>query len=323
MIDYSRLYNRLSDTPLAAWLDDLPGIVSNALSSDKNRLLPEWQAVIEALPIQVPGSVDLCQGAVRIGEASDLEQAVQDELIRNLKKLHPWRKGPFSLFGVDIETEWRSDWKWDRLENHIQPLEGRIVLDVGCGNGYHCWRMRGAGAKLVIGIDPMLLFVAQYGVLAHYLKTEPVHVLPLKIEDISSTLSGFDTVFSMGVLYHRRSPIDHLMKLKGLLRDGGELVLETLVVEGDLGYSLVPDGRYAKMRNVWFIPSPDTLLQWVTRCGFKESRLIDVTQTTSEEQRSTEWMHFESLSDFLNPHDASKTIEGYPAPKRAIILAQK
>ena len=323
MIDYSRLYNRLSDTSLVSWLDDLPGTVSEAFSTDKNRLIPEWQAVIEALPIQAPASVDLCQGSVRIGEASDLEQGVQEELIRNLKKLHPWRKGPFSLFGVDIVTEWRSDWKWDRLENHIQPLEGRVVLDVGCGNGYHCWRMRGAGAKLVVGIDPMLLYVAQYGVLAHYLKSEPVYVLPLKIEEIPSTLSGFDTVFSMGVLYHRRSPIDHLMKLKGLLREGGELVLETLVVDGDLGYSLVPDGRYAKMRNVWFIPSPDTLLQWISRCGFKEYRLIDVTQTTSAEQRSTEWMHFESLSDFLDPHDASKTIEGYSSPKRAIILAKK
>ena len=56
----------------------------------------------------------------------------------------------------------------------------------------------------------------------------------------------------MGVLYHRRSPIDHLLELKGCLQTGGELVLETLVIDGGLGEVLVPENRYAKMRNVWF-----------------------------------------------------------------------
>ncbi len=197
------------------------------------------------------------------------------------------------------------------------------MLDVGCGNGYHCWRMAGVGAELVIGIDPTQLFLAQFLAVRHFLGADyPVHLLPLTLEQVPTNLRAFDTVFSMGVLYHRRSPIDHLYELKSCLRQGGELVLETLVIDGGEGQILVPDGRYAKMRNVWFIPSPETLCGWLCRCGFNEVRLIDVTTTSVEEQRKTEWMQFESLSDYLDPANPQLTIEGHPAPQRAIILAK-
>jgi len=148
-------------------------------------------------------------------------------------------------------------------------------------------------------------------------------VLPLGIEDLPENLEGFDTVFSMGVLYHRRSPFEHLLRLKDLLRVGGELVIETLVIEGDEDAVLVPEDRYAKMRNVWFIPSPAALTKWLKRSGFKDVELVDVTSTTTEEQRSTAWMRFESLTDYLNPENPSQTLEGYPAPRRAILIAKR
>lgn len=322
MIDYSSLFDALVGTPLENWLEVLPGQIQAALHPDTNKLIPEWQHILEGLPAIIPSAVELSNDVVRVGASGDLAHEKRTVLEKELKKLHPWRKGPFNVLGIPIDTEWRSDLKWERLKNSIESLRGRRVLDIGCGNGYHCWRMRGAGADLVVGIDPMPLYVAQYGVLAHFLNSQPVYVLPLKVEDVPDTLSGFDTVFSMGVLYHRRSPIDHLLKIKSLLRARGEIVLETLVADGPKGYSLVPDGRYAKMRNVWFIPSVATLLQWVKRCGFKDGRVIDVTPTTSVEQRATEWMHFESLENFLDPEDPAKTIEGYPAPQRAIVLAR-
>jgi len=99
------------------------------------------------------------------------------------------------------------------------------------------------------------------------------------------------------------------------------LILETLVIDGVLGDTLLPEDRYAMMRNVWFLPSCDTLISWLKRCGFKNIRLVDVTDTSIEEQRSTEWMHFHSLKDFLNSEDPKLTCEGLPAPKRAIIIA--
>jgi len=236
--------------------------------------------------------------------------------------LHPWRKGPFELFGVHIDTEWRSDWKWERLQQRIDPLPGRRVLDVGCGSGYHCWRMLGDGATQVIGIDPTPLFVVQFWALQKYLQRDNIWVLPLGIEQVPPRLQAFDSVFSMGVLYHRRSPMDHLQELKDCLRPGGQLVLETLVIEGGPGDTLLPEGRYARMGNVWFLPSCDTLLSWLRKLGFVEPELVDVTVTSAQEQRSTQWMTFHSLADFLDPQDSSKSIEGYPAPRRAIVTAR-
>ena len=99
-------------------------------------------------------------------------------------------------------------------------------------------------------------------------------------------------------------------------------MLETLVIEGGPGAVLVPEGRYARMGNVWFLPGPETLLGWLRKIGFSDPALVDVTVTSTEEQRSTDWMRFHSLANFLDPEDHSKTIEGYPAPCRAVVTAR-
>lgn len=322
-MDYNAFYQTLEATPLAPWLQTLPRRVNGALLESPHGDWPRWQEILRRLPPLKPSSVDLNAGAVRIGDAGDCDADTRQVLEQLLRQLHPWRKGPYCVFGIPIHTEWRSDWKWERLCRHIQPLRDRLVLDVGCGNGYHCWRMAGAGAKLVIGIDPYLLFVAQFQSLHRYTAHPNVQILPLGIEDIPKDLEGFDSVFSMGVLYHRRSPMDHLLELRSCLRRGGELILETLVIEGGPRESLVPPGRYAKMRNVWFLPSCSTLESWLKRCGFADVRLVHECRTTTEEQRSTDWMTFESLQDYLDPKHPHLTVEGLPAPRRAIFLATK
>jgi tRNA (mo5U34)-methyltransferase len=321
MIDYQPLYNTLLDAKADAWVKLLPKQLASALDSSRHGNLEQWQTVIECIPKLTTKYRLLDADAVQVGQSNDLPVTDRIELEHQLKALHPWRKGPYNLFGIKMDTEWRSNWKWDRLKNHITPLKHRLVLDVGCGNGYHCWRMRGAGAKMVVGIDPLLLNVMQFQLIRKLHGEAPVYVLPLGIEELPYGLKAFDTVFSMGVLYHRRSPIDHLMELRECLRPGGELVLETLVIDGTLGEALLPEGRYAKMRNVWFLPSCETLISWLKRCGYKNIRLIDVTSTSTEEQRSTEWMQYHSLKDFLNAENPQLTYEGLPAPKRAIIIA--
>ena len=321
MIDYQPLYNNLLDAKADAWVKVLPQQLATALDLTRHGNLEQWQTVIECLPKLATTHRLLDADAVQIGLSNDLSEAARMQLEHQLKALHPWRKGPYNLFGINIDTEWRSDWKWNRLKNHISPLKHRMVLDVGCGNGYHCWRMLGAGAKMVIGIDPLLLNVMQFQLVRKLHGEAPLYVLPLGIEELPYGLNAFDTVFSMGVLYHRRSPIDHLLELRDCLQPGGELVLETLVIEGRLGEVLLPEGRYARMRNVWFLPSCETLISWLKRCGFKNIRLVDVTTTSIEEQRSTEWMQFNSLKDFLSAENPQLTCEGLPAPKRAIIIA--
>ena len=318
--DIEAFERRWDETSLRDWLRGMPDQFSRGMSEKRFGDLPRWRAAIAALPSLETEVVNLDTSAITASGAVNAETLM--ELETALRGLHPWRKGPYSLFGVNIDTEWRSDFKWDRLVHAIDSLEGRRVLDVGCGSGYHCWRMKGAGAAEVIGIDPTPLFVLQFKAIQRYLNIDTVHVLPLALEQLPARLKAFDTTFSMGVLYHRRSPIDHLTDLRDTLVSGGQLVLETLVIEGDEDTVFVPPDRYARMGNVWFLPSPAALVKWMRKAGFVDVTVVDVNQTTVAEQRSTDWMAFYSLSNFLDSADQNRTVEGHPAPTRAIVTAR-
>jgi len=319
---YDSLLPQLAAMGQERWAEELQTTLSESRLMERYGGMPGWLGALQALPELHPSRISL-QEDVTIGSGVDLGQVSREELIDKLMAFHPWRKGPYNFFGIEIDTEWRSDWKFERLLPHIQPLAGRRILDVGCGNGYHGWRMLGAGADFVLGIEPFLVSVMQFQVMQRYLCDPRHHVIPIGIEDVPPDLACFDSVFSMGVLYHRRSPLDHLQELKGCLRPGGELILETLIVEGGEETVFMPPGRYAKMRNVWFLPSIKALTLWLTRCGFRDIACVDATRTSCQEQRATEWMHFESLADFLDPDDNEKTAEGHPAPLRAIFTATK
>ena len=322
MIDYSTFLDSLRDGPLAKWRQPISdGLAQRLLESQQHGDLERWQASLNKLPTLGDVEADLATGVCLHSVAASGEET-QDQLLEGLRGLHPWRKGPFNLFGVHIDTEWHSDWKWQRVAPHVD-LRGRRVLDIGCGNGYYMWRMWQAGASLVIGVDPNLLFLNQFEAVKRYLPDAPVWQLPFTLEALPEPSNAFDTVFSMGVLYHRRAPIDHLLQLKACLRPGGELVLETLVIEGDENHCLLPEDRYAQMRNVWFLPSVPMLARFLARAGFTGIRCVDLNRTSIEEQRSTEWMQFQSLPDFLLPGDPDKTIEGHPAPLRATMIATK
>ena len=328
---YEPLYKDLAESHLKRWLNTLPQQIEEIFNKNipgKHGSLETWLETIAELPDITPSTVNLNSPQIEIGKSDIVDKKTMSELESKLRQFEPWRKGPYQLFSLDIDTEWRSDLKWDRLIDKIEPLEGRRVLDVGCGSGYHSWRMVGKGARLVIGLEPYLLYTMQFYAIRKYIFPAlnnccPLYILPLTFEQVPQNLQGFDTIFSMGVLYHRKSPFEHLIGLKSALRQGGQLVLETLIVDGAKGYSLVPDDRYAKMSNVWFIPTADTLNHWLQRCGFVDIELIDVAVTTSAEQRRTDWAKFESLNDFLDPKDNSKTIEGYQAPTRAVITAKR
>lgn len=320
MIDYRELYKVLECSDASEWLETLADSVERAFNSPRHGELDKWLAMLDNLPNIKPSSIDL-KSQVRIGETVDCDENARELLEQDLRMLMPWRKGPLSMFGLEINTEWHSDWKWERVQPHIKSLKGKHVLDIGCGNGYYALRSYGQGADLVVGVDPGQKYIMQFYAMKKYLGNIPVHLLPLGIEDIPPSLKAFDTVFSMGVLYHRRSPLEHLYELRDSLKPGGELVLETLVIEGDVNSVLLPTDRYQQMRNVWFLPSCDALVLWMQRCGFKNVRVVDVTRTSTDEQRATDWMTFDSLEKFLDPTDPTKTIEGYPGPIRAVVLA--
>ncbi len=323
MIDYRLMHACLEDAGMTDWSTSLRSDLDAYFSHVRHGDYADWQAAIASLPDLQTTNTKFDQPVVTIGDPAEVSEAQRHSIETQLKRLMPWRKGPFKMFGVDIDAEWRSDWKWQRVQPHCRDLTGRSVLDIGCGNGYYGWRMLGAGARFVIGVDPTLRFVMQFQAMKRYLPALPHFVLPFGIQQIETATLHFDSVFSMGVIYHRKDPHEHLQTLFNCLNDEGELVLESLIIDEAGVDVLQPDGRYAKMNNVWHIPSCNTLAQWLEKAGFTDVRTVDCTSTTTDEQRVTDWMQFESLNDFLSPSDNSKTIEGYPAPKRAILLATK
>ena len=207
------------------------------------------------------------------------------------------------------------------LKPHLD-LKGHKILDIGCGNGYFGLRMLAAGARLVVGIDPTMVFVMQWLAMQKLCPGLNNFVLPLGIEDLPSDTPGFDSVFSMGVLYHRRRPVEHLVQLKNLTRPGGQIILETLILEGEGKGTLNPPGRYARMRNVHAIPDLVVLHDWLEQAGLRDTKILDVSITTVDEQRRTDWMTFESLRECLDMENPSITVEGHPAPTRAALLIQ-
>ena len=310
--EIDRFMTETVDTFLAPFHDPL-----RAALSTETRLhgrAEEWDAALATIQSNTRAS-QFDSDTVSVGDPNaDFEEV--------LSMFLPWRKGPLKVGKTLIDTEWRSDWKWQRISSNIEPLKGKQVLDIGCGNGYHLFRMLGAGADLALGIDPTILFNYQFNLLQKLSHPNRAYLLPLRSEHLPQ-FGGFDTVFSLGVLYHRRSPIDHLKELLSFTKPGGELVLETLVVEGDQNTLLIPQDRYAKMANVWFIPSTSMLELMLRRAGFIDVKTVDVNVTSLEEQRATRWMQFQSLADYLDPTDKTKTVEGYPAPTRAILVARK
>lgn len=320
MLDLPPLYDFLEAEGFEGWPARLDTLLRERNSPRAHGKLNDWLSAIDGLPPVEP--IRGCLDAAAIGAPGLILDPREAAAARTaLRALLPWRKGPFRIGDILIDTEWRSDLKWDRVCEAVSPLHDRRVLDVGCGNGYYALRMRGAGARCVIGLDPTLIFLAQFRAILHFIRAEPVHVLPIRLEEMPAVTSGFDTAFSMGVLYHSRAPIEHLRLIRDALRPGGELVLETIVLPGDSALSRTPAERYARMRNVWHLPSLPELLIWLERSGFRNANVVDVNLTTTQEQRTTDWMPFESLAEALDPDDPARTVEGWPAPRRAVVTA--
>ncbi|MCG8471634.1 MAG: tRNA 5-methoxyuridine(34)/uridine 5-oxyacetic acid(34) synthase CmoB [Desulfobacterales bacterium] len=301
---------------LSALIEKKMALVNRDFGNEKR-----FRDIVNCLP-EIHGSdIDIISRRVSVLPGENHTPEEINTLFEALKELRPWRKGPYGLFGIDIDTEWNSDIKWDRLAPHIAPLKGRRVLDIGCSSGYYMFRMAAGEPEMVLGIDPQILFYFQYQTLQTYLQIPGIYHLPAKMEEMPAIDDYFDTVFCMGVIYHRKSPMDTLAEIRQTMRNGGELVMETLILEGEEETALFPEDRYAKMRNVFFIPTIPCLANWLKRAGFTNIRCVNVSPTTQEEQRKTEWVTTESLEMFLDPDDPSKTVEGYPAPVRAVVLA--
>lgn len=321
MENTTTLFTEDAFAPHGPVLTELVRRVENRLAKDRGKA-KTFRELLRKLPEAVPSGWDLDDRYVRIGNADDLRTGDKKQLEVILKGLHPWRKGPFDIFGRRVDCEWRSDLKWDRVKDRIQPLHSRRVLDIGSSSGYYMFRMLPAAPRLVIGLEPYLTFYYQFQLLRQFIQAQQVYCLPIRFDEFPVLAGFFDTIFCMGILYHSRAPLDMLARIRQQLTGEGELVLETLIIEGREDTALCPYPRYAKMNNAYFLPTVRCLEGWLKRAGFTNIRCVDVTRTTPGEQRQTDWMTFESLTDFLDSEDPTRTVEGYPAPVRAILLAR-
>lgn len=266
---------------------------------------------------------DFSGGAIVLGERSCFLPQESRLLEEAVNLLIPWRKGPFSLFGLEIDSEWRSDLKWQRVLPCLDDLKQKRVLDIGCGNGYYMLRMLEQAPRFVLGIDPSEAFFYSFELVQRFLQDERLQFELLGIEDVSLFDGFFDVVFCMGILYHQRDPLGCLKRVMGAMAPSAMIVVESQAIQGEEPIALFPPSRYAKARNVFFVPTPSCLAAWLVRSGFRDVKICSVEKVAPKEQRRTRLAPYESLSDFLAPGDSSKTVEGFPAPWRVIVTGRK
>lgn len=277
------------------------------------------QEAIKTLPALQDGHIGLGD---TISISWDNITPEQEQIIYDAAMaLKPWRKGPFRISKTEIDSEWRSNIKYNLLEPHFE-LEGKVVGDIGCSNGYYLFRMLKQNPKKLVGFDPSAIMYSQFEFINHFVKSDIVYEL-LGVEHLPYYEHKFDLLFCLGVLYHRPDPIGMLKSLYKSLESGGELILDTFMIDGDGELCLTPRDRYSKMSNIYFIPTATALENWCLRAGFASVEVLEIKKTDLQEQRKTEWIDHQSLDHFLDPNDHNMTIEGYPAPKRIYIKAKK
>lgn len=236
------------------------------------------------------------------------------------RQMRPWRKGPFKLFDTFIDSEWNSAIKYNLLEPYFD-LKDKCVADIGCNNGYYMFRMLAQNPAKIVGFDPSPLCLTQFQFINHFVKSDIKYEL-LGIEHVEFYPEKFDTIFCLGVLYHRPNPVGALKSLKKALNKEGELFLDTFMIDGDDEIALTPNKTYSKIPNIYFVPTIPALKNWCMRAGFKEFEVLEVKKTQTDEQRKTDWIPGQSLDNFLDENDPNYTVEGYPAPKRVYIRAK-
>jgi len=281
-----------------------------------------YRELLDNFPFPSQEQLEIRDGAMFSVRASQsYEQEHKEKIKELLSALIPWRKGPFCFLGEEIDAEWRSDWKWSRIEPHLPELWSRRVGDIGCNNGYYMLRLLKYDPEVIIGSDPSGRCFYQFDLFRRCIGDPRLLFELFGIEHLHLFPKFFDVLFCLGVLYHRRDPFTSCRMLFESLRPKGTLFMESLIYPGEEPIAFSPPDRYAKMRNVWFIPTVPCLVTWLQKAGFSDIEVIDHSTTTLKEQRKTLYAPYDSLEDFLDPKDSSKTCEGHPAPQRAIIKA--
>lgn len=264
---------------------------------------------------------DFTTDVVRIGKRDELDDEEFSRVYAAMRDFMPWRKGPFEVFGIEIDAEWRSHRKWDRVLPVLPSLQGKVIADIGCNNGYYMFRMAAQQPAAVLGFEPFVQHYFAFTTLNALAGQESLHIEPFGVEDIGLFPASFDLIFLMGIIYHRISPVEMLRDLKKAIKPGGTLIVESQAIPGEQPVALFPDKTYAKVPGTYFVPTASCLVNWLLRAGFSAIEIFSQHPMSQDEQRQTAWMTFESYTDFIDPANPALTIEGYPAPWRVYVKA--
>jgi tRNA (mo5U34)-methyltransferase len=292
------------------------------INQDKKGFL-RYRTPFHALSEFKAQHLDFNGDVVSIGRSEEISQTEQQLIRENLQQFMPWRKGPFSVFGIDVDAEWRSERKWRRIVPYLPDLEGKIIADIGCNNGYYMFRMAPHKPKFVLGLEPSVQHYYCFNSLKNMSGIDNLTIDLLGVEHLNLFPDCFDVLFLMGIIYHRPSPIDTLRDILTSLQPGGTLILESQAIPGEEPYALFPDKTYAKVPGTYFVPTGACLYNWLQKAGFVDIELFCSHPMSGLEQRQTEWMEFESFCDFIDPANEHLTVEGYPAPYRVYLKAGK
>jgi tRNA (mo5U34)-methyltransferase len=313
---------------LQSWEDqiDVPAIRAIRKAREASYFDPKLDHLrkkLQALVSAHPSVLRLNTPVVSIGKPDDVSASFLENLRDVLEEFKPWKKGPFQLFGVDIDSEWRSDLKWERVATRIGSVSGLRVADIGCNNGYFMFRMAADNPELVIGFEPFAKNLMEYEIMQFFAKVPRLYFELLGVEQINLYPEFFDRVFCMGILYHQTDPIETLRKIYRSLKSGGEVIIDCQGIPGEESVALLPAGRYAQARGIWYLPTLPCLINWMRRTQFRDIECFYNEPLSCDEQRTTDWAPVKSLRDFLDPDDITKTIEGYPAPRRFYVIARR
>ncbi len=279
----------------------------------------KWMTWKNIAPLrEVIDNLEVVDAKVSFGDVVKIEADMDDvKLLADAKALMPWRKGPFEIGSTYIDTEWQSNIKYNLLRPHFN-LKNKRVADIGCNNAYYMFRMLEDKPAKLVGFDPSPLYKSQFDFINHFVKSDIVYEL-LGVEHIEFYEEKFDTIFCLGVLYHRSDPVAMLKQLYKGLDKKGEVILDTFYIDGEEEMALCPESSYSKIPNIYFVPTILALKNWCLRAGFISFNVLETSVTESNEQRKTEWIEGQSLADFLDSEDSTKTVEGYPAPQRVYV----
>ena len=261
--------------------------------------------------------LDDLECSIELGDIVKISSNNSYNIEKTARLMMPWRKGPFQIFDTLIDAEWKSDIKYNLLRPYFN-LEGKKVADIGCNNGYYLFRMQEDNPKLLVGFDPSPLYKTQFDFINHFIKSDIVYEL-LGVEHLEFYEEKFDTIFCLGVLYHRSDPVAMLKQLFKGLDKKGEVILDTFYIDGEDEMCLCPASSYSKIPNIYFVPTIKALKHWCLRAGFNSFEVLQTSKTELTEQRKTDWIEGQSLEDFLDSNNNAKTVEGYPAPARVYV----